>query len=224
MSDDRRRAVLVTPRTGSSTSDAGKRLAAALDEIAHIGWQLVAVIDPAQHLEALQMVTDGQADVIVAARPEYFPLVQLSGYLVSARGQRTRMVPRRATAPAVDPWRQAQEHRQPATADHPWRPQRKGGQAAEEVVCAIADTEAPPAPVEHHDKRRTQLVDRRTGPAPEVLETDSAAPAAGPNAVPDTGFGHAAAESEPQIPPPAESGTRTALAGLVQWIPNPGSR
>ncbi|MBM2614091.1 hypothetical protein JIG36_00795 [Actinoplanes sp. LDG1-06] len=67
------RAVLVIPRDGKLHADA--RLTRALDHIARTGWELVAVIDPQNHVDALRMVLDGLADIVVVTRSEHFPLV-----------------------------------------------------------------------------------------------------------------------------------------------------
>lgn len=74
MSPRGQRVVLVIPRDGSGSKQG---LSATLDEIARLGWVLVSVIDPARHLEALRMVLDGVADVVLADRPEHMPSVRI---------------------------------------------------------------------------------------------------------------------------------------------------
>jgi len=70
-----------------------------LDEVTRRGWVLAAVVEPAAHLEALAMVVDGQADVIIATRPEYMPALQFA-YDLSGRQELRRVPPGTANAAA----------------------------------------------------------------------------------------------------------------------------
>lgn len=109
------RVVLVVPRSGPEAE--GARLMAALDQIAAAGCDLVAVVDPAQGKDALRMVVDGEADLIVTTRPEYFPLVRFAG---GFGNERTRPVLRaQATGTNVADDRADARHRrpQPVSAD-----------------------------------------------------------------------------------------------------------
>lgn len=139
----RKRVVLVVPRTGVED---GGALAGALDQIANVGWDLVSVVDPAQHLDALHMVLDGVADVVVTTRAEHFPLVQyaadLSGERVRPGNKRTQRILRAET---VSSDRKA-EPEQPA-ADHPWRQTYSERRREEERVAAV-------------EPIRTALIDR----------------------------------------------------------------
>lgn len=90
------RAVLIMPRDDYASRDAS-RVETALDAIAREGWHLVAVLDPAEYLQAHRMVADGLVDVIVAARPEYLPSLRYAADLTPRDRQgRTRVLPRQA--------------------------------------------------------------------------------------------------------------------------------
>lgn len=67
------RVVLVIPRDDSAA------LPGALDHITRCGWHLVAVVDPQDHLQALRMVVEGAADVVLATQAEHLPVLQLTG-------------------------------------------------------------------------------------------------------------------------------------------------
>lgn len=70
------RVVLVTPR--ADTGSAPQRLRTTLDEIARLGWIIAAIIDPSQQMDALRMVVDGLADVVVAASPEHLSVLKFA--------------------------------------------------------------------------------------------------------------------------------------------------
>jgi hypothetical protein len=84
-----KRVVLVTPRPCR-----GVTLEATLDGLAELGWVVTAIVDPAEHIEALRIVAEGSADVVVVTRPEYMPTVVLAGDLLRdrPRDRRTRPV------------------------------------------------------------------------------------------------------------------------------------
>jgi hypothetical protein len=74
-----------------------RRLIGVLEEIRRGGWRLVAVVDPRQQLQALAMVVNGMADVVVVAKPEHFSVVHLaSGPAVVSNG----MASKRGAIPA----------------------------------------------------------------------------------------------------------------------------
>lgn len=77
MSAERQRVVLVFPRQQTSKA----RLMKALEQIEGCGYELTAVVDPERHLEALRMVVDGLADLVVVTAAEHCPLVQHVGDL-----------------------------------------------------------------------------------------------------------------------------------------------
>jgi hypothetical protein len=138
----RQRAVLVVPRDGTEDK---RHLTRALDEIARLGWVLAAVIAPADHLDALRMVLDGLADVVLASRPEHMPTLQFIYNLESGGGGRSQAAVRPvARGDGVVP------DRRPA-ADHPWR-----GAAARrpEMVSGANET------AERPSQRRSQLIRR----------------------------------------------------------------
>lgn len=94
------RVVLVAPSLGPGD----RALAATLDAIGAYGWQLVGIVAPEHHLQALGMVVDGEADAVIAARPEYVPAVMFTGDLVmpsggGPRNERTQ-IPLYAEGPA----------------------------------------------------------------------------------------------------------------------------
>ncbi|MBU2662856.1 hypothetical protein KOI35_04980 [Actinoplanes bogorensis] len=102
----------MTSRDGSAPEG---RLAAALDSIAAYGWTVSAIIDPEQHLDALRMVLDGMADLVVGIEPQDVPVLHLAADLshrtrsgeFGPPERRTRMLPRAAAVPALDhPWRE----------------------------------------------------------------------------------------------------------------------
>lgn len=83
-----------------------RKLMAVLDQIEQGGWELVAIVEPERYLEALRLVLDGLADVVVVTRPEDFPVIQLASNLnISGRGweERTQIVPRPASEPRQRP-------------------------------------------------------------------------------------------------------------------------
>lgn len=89
------RVVLVAPRP----VEGDRVLAKTLDAIASFGWTLIGVISPEHYRDALRLVVDGEADAVLAARPEYVPAVMFTGDLpVRDEGPggsaRTRMLPR----------------------------------------------------------------------------------------------------------------------------------
>lgn len=97
-----KRVVLIIPKPDPADLGGGddKRLAGALDQLAALGWRLVAVVDPSRHLDALRMVLDGLAEHVVVTRPEDFPLVVQAADLGRARadsskGARTQRILRR---------------------------------------------------------------------------------------------------------------------------------
>lgn len=71
------RVVLVIPRSGEHT----RALTAALDEITRLGWELVGVVDPRDHLDALRLVVDGAADVVLATNPDHMPALRFAWQL-----------------------------------------------------------------------------------------------------------------------------------------------
>lgn len=90
------RVVLVAPQPAAGD----RALAATLAAIVEYGWDLVGLVTPENHLEALRLVVSGEADAVLAARPEYVRAVMFTGDLPSPMGdagprnERTRMVPR----------------------------------------------------------------------------------------------------------------------------------
>ncbi|WP_433361895.1 hypothetical protein ACQPZX_29345 [Actinoplanes sp. CA-142083] len=74
------RVVLVVPRSGEI---AALLLSRALDDIERLGLDLVAVVDPADHIEALRLIVDGAADIALACRPEHLPSLQLTSFLMA---------------------------------------------------------------------------------------------------------------------------------------------
>jgi hypothetical protein len=92
------RAVLVAPRNSDAATSRAVLQAAAL------GYTLVGVVDPDRHVEALQLVVDDLADVILALAP--LPNVRLLGDEPVAPGERrTRMLPRARGEHLLDPGR-----------------------------------------------------------------------------------------------------------------------
>lgn len=87
-------------------SEGDQALAATLDAIGAYGWTLVAVVLPEAHLQALRMVLDGEADAVLAARPEHVPSVMFTVDLPSPMGdtgprnERTRVL-RRSSEPRL---------------------------------------------------------------------------------------------------------------------------
>ena len=62
--------VLVAPRCIRRRDDCDRRISAALDVIARLGWTLIGLVDVADYRVAHKMVADGEADVIMAAAQE----------------------------------------------------------------------------------------------------------------------------------------------------------
>lgn len=152
-----KRVVLLIPRADplpkSPDSVGDRKLAMALQEIEAGGWCLVAVMEPDQHLEALAMVVDDMADVVVVTRPEHFPVIrfvsELNGAPSNPRDRRTRAIPRR---------------------DHPWRtgpavPGRRARVigAGDEPATTMVVT-GPPEPAE---QRRPRLIEKTEEPPAE---------------------------------------------------------
>lgn len=109
------RVVLVIPR---AEPDSRVRIAVVLDNIAKLGWTVSAIIDPAQHLDALRMVLKGFADVVVAVDPDHLPSLMFAHDLaITARGRsvRTARVLRPGVSSPVEP--PAQRRPQPIWAD-----------------------------------------------------------------------------------------------------------
>jgi hypothetical protein len=71
------RVVLVNPRRGKPD---GPALSKALTEFQRLGWTLAAVIDPDDHLDALRMIIDGVADVIVVTSEDQMPVLQIADF------------------------------------------------------------------------------------------------------------------------------------------------
>jgi hypothetical protein len=138
-----KRVVLVIPRmipTDPALPE-DRRLMATLDQIQRGGWHLVAIIEPEHYLDALQLVLDGMADVVVVTKPEHFPVIRLASELNGpgvGREARTRPLPRpyRPTTPASD------------------HPGREGAERRRPRLIGPDDTEEP-------SERRTEPVDRR---------------------------------------------------------------
>lgn len=89
------RVVLLAPR-----SEPGKATAAALADIARLGWILAAMVEPDRFLDAMRMVLGGLVDLVVVANPEDLPHI-LTGPDLAAYGTpgragdgRTHMLPR----------------------------------------------------------------------------------------------------------------------------------
>jgi len=82
------RVVLVASRPG--VKDPSNRLTVALDRIAQAGYTLISVIDPAHVKDALRLVLDGDADLIVVTQPEDFPFVRLAAELGHNAERRAR--------------------------------------------------------------------------------------------------------------------------------------
>lgn len=79
-SSGRRRAVLVAPRAGGSgeTPTSLRATIAAMEMLERAGFELAGIIDPQDHLEALRLVVDGLADIIVATRPDHLPALRMA--------------------------------------------------------------------------------------------------------------------------------------------------
>lgn len=88
------RVVLVAPMV----SEGDRVLSATLAAIEAYGWTLVGLVAPEHHLAALRMVVDGEADAVLAARPEDIESVKFTVDLpcsiehTGPRNERTRML------------------------------------------------------------------------------------------------------------------------------------
>lgn len=74
------RVVLVVPNHGD---DNPRALTSALEQIGHLGWTLVSVVDPSSAIDALRLVVEGRADVVLATRAEHLPQLCLAADLPS---------------------------------------------------------------------------------------------------------------------------------------------
>jgi len=91
------RVVLVAPRARSDDSQETRAVVEALDQIEGLDWVLIGIIDPADCLEALQMVVDGRAQIVLATRPDHLPLLRFTSdaaWFDGPAGRRTRPVMR----------------------------------------------------------------------------------------------------------------------------------
>lgn len=71
--------MLIAPRVGGSgeTPTSLQAMLNTMDMIARAGFDLIGVIDPKDHLDALAMVMNGTADIVVASRPDHLPAVRV---------------------------------------------------------------------------------------------------------------------------------------------------
>jgi hypothetical protein len=143
-----RRAILVIPRRGM---DNPNRLSNALDQLALGGYELVAVVDPDDHVEALRMVLDGMADLLVITEAQHFPIVQFAADLNGDPDRRARPVLR----PQAGRGQDLPHRREPAPSP---RPRLIG---AQEEVSGDRTAEVERRPVVLPREQRTREI-RRT--------------------------------------------------------------
>lgn len=74
------RAVLIAPRGREDAApQALDAMIRAMSQLAEAGVELVGIIDPDNHLQAIRMVLDGRADFVVATRPDHMPALRILG-------------------------------------------------------------------------------------------------------------------------------------------------
>lgn len=126
----------------------------AMEQLARGGFELVGIVDPADHMIALRMVLDGIADVIVSTRPDHMPVLRFAG---DAAWFAAKKVPagagghQRQSRPM--PRAELVEDSAPGQVD------RTGGQVDNGVDSRVDTTPTLPVVTSSRD-RRTQLIPR----------------------------------------------------------------